>query len=553
MNENIGAKGGHNDLRRTAIIKENKMKKQEEEELEELEKRVKKKQRYTLIRTLPIVITGGVIKTFFDNRTEEEKNKSREVAEHGVELDKNREKVTGVEVKKNKTIKVNVGGSVNTVTEVRDISGDGEKIIVSPTGEKIVVEDNKDKDSILDLITGTGERSSSGGNIKMGEKTKSYSENIEYNDEYDIRNMIRTVGKEVDFISNDLVERLQQIKSKRIMEEYERLFKEMRYELRKTIYEYDVIVDQNDYVIFSEEAQGLLNRLSDMVDRIEKLKSQMIVEDLDKYDDHFLYVMIEDYLKQFRDNKIVNDIRESKLYIMISDRLEELENRRDKLNDDIEKKKEELELREIRLEDLRKEFYSVDKLNKELELFQEEQKKLIDELEDKVKNATTVTQRTTYEMQAIDIATRRMMRLVAFQMFLPGPRFARGLATTGAAYLHFLNRIINPPLTEKKYNVVTVKDYSSEIENSLASIDDAKRLLGKTNIEIDKMLAEIKDKYSDYFGVVRECDELVSNLNRIKRDMSEKEYEMDQIKKEQELILEKNNAKVKTIGEYTVN
>ncbi|MBR5370281.1 MAG: hypothetical protein IK137_03140 [Bacilli bacterium] len=66
MDETIGVKGGHNDRRRTLIIskkqKEKLKKYQEEKELKELEKEVKRKQKYTLIKTLPIVIVGQTIK-----------------------------------------------------------------------------------------------------------------------------------------------------------------------------------------------------------------------------------------------------------------------------------------------------------------------------------------------------------------------------------------------------------------------------------------------------------------------------------------------------------
>ena len=66
MDETIGVKGGHNDYKRMFTItkkqKEKLKKYQEEKELKELEKEVKRKQIYTLIKTLPIVITGATFK-----------------------------------------------------------------------------------------------------------------------------------------------------------------------------------------------------------------------------------------------------------------------------------------------------------------------------------------------------------------------------------------------------------------------------------------------------------------------------------------------------------
>ena len=539
MDETIGVKGGSNDLRRRLRITRAQKKKLleiEEEDLKELEKRVKKKQGLVLIRTIPIVIAGGAIKSIVDsvigNKSED---KSNDFIEYGSEP------------------KIMIDAdSEDDFTEDNYIEKPKQKIMVTPTGEKLVVSLT---DNIRKKVTGEDSGITAGGNIKIGEKTKSYSENVKYEFEDDFSKIIEDAHKELerDLILNQHQEKLDQLKTRRIIEEYERLFKDIRFELRRTIYEYDVVIDQNDVIILSSEAQGLLDRLSDMIDGIELLKNKMMIENIEDYDDNYLYVLIQDYLKEFRDNKIVDEVKNSDFYINISDRLEELEEKRDKLKDDIEKKMEEFELREVRFEDLQKDFYSIDKLNKELEDFQNEQKYLIDQLEAKMKNAVSVTEKTKYEFQAMDILTRRMMRLMAFQMFLPGPKFTRGIATTGASYLHFLNRIINPPLVEKKYSVVTVQDYRKDLEYNLSSIDDASKMISKTSTQLDKMISEIKEKYADYLGVIPECDSLLNNLNRVKRDMKEKEYEMQKIRKEQELILEINNAKVKTMGEYPVN
>jgi hypothetical protein len=74
-------------------------------------------------------------------------------------------------------------------------------------------------------------------------------------------------------------------------------------------------------------------------------------------------------------------------------------------------------------------------------------------------------------------------------------------------------------------------------------------MLTRTNKQIDKMIKQVRDEFSDYIGVIKECDELLSNLSKIKREMEEKEYEINKIKKEQEKVLEKNNAKVLKRGE----
>ena len=124
------------------------------------------------------------------------------------------------------------------------------------------------------------------------------------------------------------------------------------------------------------------------------------------------------------------------------------------------------------------------------------------------------------------------------------------MATTTAAYLYFLNQLLHPKTTTKKYRVITAKDYSRDIEKSISSLSDAMDLLDKTGTQIDKMIVQIKDEFKDYLGVLPEADELLANLKKIKEEIDEKEYEMEKMKQEQEIILEKNNVKVKTMGEY---
>ena len=146
--------------------------------------------------------------------------------------------------------------------------------------------------------------------------------------------------------------------------------------------------------------------------------------------------------------------------------------------------------------------------------------------------------------------TKKIFKMLRRQLLFPGFRSGRSMATTAAAYLYFVNNILNPQTTTKKYKVITVKDYSKDLENNINNIMDAKNILNKTSKQIDKMLKEITEEFKDYLGVIKEADELLSNLKRMKQELKEKEYEMDRIKKEQEKVLETNNQKVKKKGEY---
>ena len=96
MDETIGAKGGKNDRRRSLIIKKNRKKKliedRKENEIKELERKVRKQQRYTLIKALPIAIGGEIVRTIHDvaqgkgKKDLEEENSSWRIKEYDADI-----------------------------------------------------------------------------------------------------------------------------------------------------------------------------------------------------------------------------------------------------------------------------------------------------------------------------------------------------------------------------------------------------------------------------------------------------------------------------------
>lgn len=560
MDETIGVKGGHNDrLRSLRITKQQKKKLQEHEEeieLRELEKEVKRKQRYTLIKSLPIVIAGGIVRTMYETAygkpaDKEEENSRWRIKEYDADItSKTKEEFEYEQEQKRR------------------------KIVTLPSGQKVVVyitvrEDVKEEPKTLDKDTINPEKPTIGKSSpvqattpvletpvfvfpkkeEVPEEQPIFSDKLIEEIESDI------LFKDIDFNSLDEAskEKLAKLRSRRIIDYYEDKLKEIRYELRQTIYDYNVLVYDENGIVLSEDAEIILDKLTEIISKIEELKRRINIEDLDKYDDNYIYVLIEEYLNEFKDQRLVKEIKDSPLYIEISKKLEELEEKRDSYSKKVEEKQERLAAKEEDFEELKKKYYSIDKVNEELHEFQKAQERILSELKDRVANSVSEYERVEYEMRAMTAGTRRMMRLLAFQMFLPGPKFAKSVAASTAAYLYFLRNIYNPNLIEKRYRVIKVEDYSKDIENSIAAIDDASKLLGKTSTQIDKMMKEISEKYKDYIGVIPECDQILSSLKKIKEEVEEKEFEMKRLKKEQELVLERNNAKVLTRGEYPVN
>lgn len=538
MNETIGVKGGGNDQRRRKKIINNKKKK---EEIAELEKKVKRQQRYTLIKTIPIAIIGGTIKTVYnivaggnndkDNKKtqkEEIRISEDEITPEDIEFVKRKKKQKDNKKKEETTV----------VVTLRD--GKQVKIKVPNTTDITSKKDDLEQEEYVVLEEKTKEKRK---NDREEEKESALEE---YNINYDFT----TSEIDEDLLPIEAKEKLQKLKARKIIDSYEEDLKEIRYELRKLTSDYYVLECQSENIVFSKDAEEILNKLSDVIDKIDELKRRIRIDDLDKYDDNYIYTLIEEYLEEFKYGKVISEIKDSPLYIMIAEKLEELDKEKNSLDKKVKKKKKELEEKEEHFNELKERLFSIESFNKEMEELQKEQEKMIEELQAKINEAVSVEEKVKIEAELMDKQSRRILNLIALQLLLPGARSAKRISALSAAYLYFMKNMVNPKTTERKYKVITVKDYRPELENNIDILNDASNMLYKTEKEIDRMIQEIKSTYRDYIGLIPECDHILSNLNKIKGDIREKEYEMDKIKSQQVSLLEKNTAKVKKRGEY---
>ena len=519
MNETIGSKGGHNDYRRVMAItrrqKEKLQKYQEEQELKELEKEVKRKQRYTLIKTMPIVILGQAF-------IELTKPKNKEVKEEKFILEDKEEPKT------KKIVIVLENGTKQIIEVPIHIEIQEEKIKeVKPEEKKEEIKEKQEikkepvKEEKQEYIPIKEE--------KKEEKTKS--------DDF------------TDLTENQRI-KLQKLQARKIIDVYEKQLKDIRYELRNLIIEYHTLLSEEDRVLKSKEEEKILDKLNEIIKKIEELKEKLRIEDLDKYDDNYIYTLIEGYLEDFKDKKIIKEIKDSPLYILISEKLDEFDKKKDTFKSKVEDKKDALEQDEEKLEELKEKYASIEKISKDLDNFYREQEKLLIEMQDKIDKAVTVTERVETRVEFMNRQTTALLRRLSLIMLIPGRKGIKAFAAMAAIYAGMARNMIKPTTITKKYKDVMVEDYSSDIIKSIDSIDAVTRDINKSSRDIDSIISKIKEEFSDYIGVMPECDELLSNLSKVKENLREKEYELEKIKIKQEKELEINNSKVLSKGTY---
>ena len=559
MNETIGEKGGRRDRKRTIIItSENKKKlkeyykKKKKLKLEKLEREVKNLQLASFLVAVPISIAGNIYDAMFhviDETKEEEKEKGLQK-----EL---RDKAKGLQVEElHQTEKLELS---ETSTYIEDYQTNDRKFTdygypKTIEGKMIVsLADNKKLNSVKTNIEITlppqiaKTQVSLTENNKLGKKEDILNQTnqeskIEVLEEK--QDTIPMPAAGMSFIENTVFQKAQ---DKTLVVKYEEKFKDIREELKELIYEYNVLAQETNDIYTSKEAENILHQLNMVIKKLEELKGKIKVEVADLENENYLIELVDGYIESFKNKKIVDEVKDSALYIMLADKVEELTTKTGSLNTKLEDKKEELELDEEKIETLKDAYYNYDNFNNQLISFQYEQDFMLKELEQRVQESTSITEQVEYRIQLMTKQSKRLLKMLALPMMIPGGRSAKAMATATAAYMYFMKNLMNPRLQQKKYRIISVTDYSREIENNISKVSDAINLIGKTSDKLEEMITKLEKDFKDYIDEIPECKELLSNLNKILSELKQKEEELVKTKSKQENLLEKNNQKVKTL------
>lgn len=495
MNEEFGAKGSYNDFRRTKIIVQNEQEKlkkeQEDEEIKELEKEVKIKQAKTLAAIAPIIISGNVLKTFFGNNRIEKKS------------------------------------------------------IALPNSS----EENHKKTSFITTDTHNNIIEVTINNKVIKEKVKVIPKNIEKLLNNKKVEVLEITQEEIPIKKTKIDDELDKIKNKEIISKYEEKLKEARYELKELNYEYQVISENYQKIYNSKELQELLDKLNLIIKKLEQLKEKISLDENIKYDYSYLQELVNNYISTFDEKEIIEEIKDSSLYILISSKIKELEIEKNLLTLELVEKKDKLKLNEDNLEDLKDKYNDYEKFNISLLKLQAEQEAMSKALEQKIANAITEQEKTEIRIRFLNNSSRRITGLIAAQALIPGPRSARNMALLAASYIYLARNTLRPRRVVEKYRVFEVADYSREIENSIAEIDKAIYLIGKTKEEIQRNINDIENTYKEYINQ-KEIKELLSSLESMYEKLKEKEDEMIRLKEKEQKNLEENKQKNKFVKRY---
>jgi hypothetical protein len=112
--------------------------------------------------------------------------------------------------------------------------------------------------------------------------------------------------------------------------------------------------------------------------------------------------------------------------------------------------------------------------------------------------------------------------------------------------MYYLKGMIKPELETRKYKIIKVEDYTNAINKNIESLEEIEKMIKKSSKEIEKIIANFKEEFKEYIPKLDSCKELLSNFEKIKYEIKDREEEIIDIKKKQIIELEKSKVKVKT-------
>ena len=539
MNEAIGAKGGRRDRKRTIIItSENKKKLQEfnkkkkQMKLKKLEKEVRDIQIASFFVAMPVSIAGSALENLLNVNKENVSERETAKALQTEELH-NQEK-----------LELNEAATLIEKSQIQDTKKQYPKTIDG----KVIIPST----ITITKAPTTVKTNESDKNIFPEVKDSPSEETIEDKKKVEVKEVTQ---KEIPISSINIPRKkigiskeLEHYQEQEILKKYETKLKDIRQELKNLVYEYNVLEKETHNLYESKEAENILYQLSIIIKKVEELKRKLKTEIKGLENEPYLDYLIDNYMEEFKNKNLVDEIKDSDLYILISDKIEEAEVQTNKLSTGVNKRKDDLEIDEKKFANLKENYYDFENFNNQLISLQYEQDAILKDLEQKINDSVSITEKVTYNFRMLNKQSKRLLSLLAVPMMIPGNRSAKAMATATAAYLLFMRNLLNPRTKRQHYRIIEVTDYSKEVERGISKIEEATNLISKTSNKLETVIKNIEKNYKEYIDNVPEYKDLLSNLKQILEDFKIKEEELEKTKQQQEELLEKNNHKVRTLN-----
>lgn len=219
------------------------------------------------------------------------------------------------------------------------------------------------------------------------------------------------------------------------------------------------------------------------------------------------------------------------------------------ISEEIEEKKVEIRRRDKDFSENKQGIIYLDDLEKTIAYEAQEQKKIILELEKKLANFTTEIKdvsNTVYHTEKMFGSFLRIAAGILTAPFSNNKIFGTMLGT------HLINKGIkglrdslNPEVVKTTEIVHKYSSIEREILNSKDYVNTTDRLLSDSIYQLDKFDDEFKNKFKEYVEIIPEYKIVEAQIENLKKKLSQKQLEINTMKKDLDRQYEANKIKVK--------
>ena len=361
--------------------------------------------------------------------------------------------------------------------------------------------------------------------------------------EEDIKISNEKIEKPVSIIENNLDEKLEKIKSKKIIEKYEEKIKEIRYMLRNVYYEATLINEFNG--LDNSPSEENIEKLTELISKLELLKDKLDKNENLKVDENYIEVLVEEDLEKIEKNIELENENNNILYKSISNKISELKIKKDKTEEKLKEEKIQRNIDEDKIIKIKEKKHLDDNFNNELLQFQYEQDKIIKDIQNKVSFNINKIDIPRIKLNGISKQTNLLLKRIKIYMRVPGVRSGRKILNLTSTYLYSIQNSFFRRENKIRYKRVNNDYFLKELETNINELTNILENISKTKFQLEKVIEKVISTYSEY-SHLEEYQKLLNNLNVIKKNLEEKEFELKKLKEEQQKKqqIENENAKI---------
>ena len=272
---------------------------------------------------------------------------------------------------------------------------------------------------------------------------------------------------------------------------------DIEYELRDLAYREWVIQKQVDAVQEQQEAEKLAAQLEEILVALQKLLDDLNDNDY-LFDQTYLEELGIHLVHKISNREYVGDNRFILYFDQLISEIEKSKDRVEQLKERTEEKGEELGLVEEDYNRYLDEYYNQEKISGMVQDMVQRQEAILRDIDGKLANAVSTSERTHYVMDGISKQTKNLMAGLAVGMLVPGIRGASAVALGVVATVTGIRHLVAPPSHAVHEKTVKVDDYQKIIRKGSMDIGMARALLNENMKYLEDVMEQCEREFSSY-------------------------------------------------------